>query len=276
MSRNFFVLLCSSIVVLIGGVAYAQYSQVGGRYDPGTWDAYEGSQLIGYLVKSPDGSTLGQISDLVIDEANHKVALVLLSDVPGAGDNLIAVPYAALHKAGGSSFEVQFGDMEARIGPTSGYGDTYVRMMEALPGDLFGVPSAIEPSWVDFVHLAYGRRGYSAEKGVLPTEEDFARFSAVIGADVQLFETAARVDDLVINFPDGQIAFVSISGIPGREAAAVPYSFLTRSGDNLFVLNATEEELAEAPTFKAERDFGNRTWAEVIYRYFGTQPYWTD
>jgi len=272
MSKIYLALLCSISVVFMAGVSHAQQGQ------PGDWSVYEASWLIGHLVRSPEGSSLGQISDLVIDEVNHKVALVILSDVPGAGDRLIAVPYGALLRTGASSFEIKFGDLEARIGPTSGYGDTYVRMMQALSGDLFGVPSVIEPSWVDFVYLSYGERPYSTAEEITtePVAENFSRWSAMRGAPIEADDTKASANDLIINFPDGQVTFISISGIPGREVVAVPFSFLTRTEDDRLALNATEDELAAAPSYDPGRDFKDRTWAEGVYRFFGVQPYWSE
>jgi hypothetical protein len=276
MNRYYLALLCSISVIFVYGVSYGQHGQMEGKGPAASWSGYEASWLIGHLVKSPDGSTLGQISDLVIDEANHKIALVLLSDVPGAGDRYIAVPYGALLREGGSTFELRFGDLEARIGPTSGYGDTYFRMMEAFPADLFGVRSEIEPNWVDFIHLSYGLQPYTTAMGTSPEAFDFHRFGAMIGAEVQLLERTAKVDDLIINYPDGHIAFVSVSGMPEKEAIAVPFSFLTRTEDDALALLATEDELAGAPAPGSGRDLADRAWAEGIYRHFGVQPYWEE
>jgi hypothetical protein len=272
MSKIYLALLCSISMLSMAGFSFGQQGH------PGDWSGHEASWLIGHLVKSPEGSSLGQISDLVIDEANHKIALVLLSDVPGAGDRLMAIPYGALLRTGESLFEIRFGDAATEIGPTSGYGDTYVRLMEALPGDLFRVPTVIEPSWVDFVHLSYGEKPYSTamEPTTEPAAEDFSRWSAMNGARVEVFETGARVDDLIINLSDGRIAFISISGIPERKVVAVPFSFLTRTADNRLALNLMEDELEEAPSYESGRDFKGRTWAEGVYRFFGVQPYWSE
>lgn len=272
MSKTYLALLCSISVVFMAGVSHAQQGQ------PGDWSVYEASWLIGHLVRSPEGSSLGQISDLVIDETNHRVALVLLSDVPGAGDRLLAIPYGALVRTGASFFEIRFGDLEARIGPTSGYGDTYVRMIQAFPADLFEAPSVIEPSWVDFMHLAYGEKPYSAGEEIStdPVAEDFFRWSAMRAAPIEADDAKVSANDLIISSPDGRVAFISVSGIPGREVVAVPFSFLTRTSDNRLALDATEDELARAPSYDPGRDFRDRTWAEGVYSFFGVQPYWSE
>jgi len=96
------------------------------------------------------------------------------------------------------------------------------------------------------------------------------------GAPIEADDTKASANDLIINFPDGQVTFISISGIPGREVVAVPFSFLTRTEDDRLALNATEDELAAAPSYDPGRDFKDRTWAEGVYRFFGVQPYWSE
>lgn len=83
--------------VLYGGRSFAQYNNPGSIFDYGPygtvgtayettgWDTFEASWWIGHEVSSPVNGYLGRISDLVMDQVNGRVALVILSDVPGLG-----------------------------------------------------------------------------------------------------------------------------------------------------------------------------------------------
>jgi len=82
----------------------------------------------------------------------------------------------------------------------------------------------------------------------------------------------------VIDCSNGHIPFVTLSNVPGRtgEVLAVPFSMLSRKGENVFALNVTRDKLLSEPIFSRYEDQGSRAYADRVYKYFGVQPYWTE
>jgi sporulation protein YlmC with PRC-barrel domain len=124
-------------LVLLGSGAFAQghnefhEGAVGATYQPMGWDTYEASGLVGHRVTTKEGGDLGQISSLVIDKTNGRIALVILSDVPGLGDERLAIPYSSIVRIGQETFEFSPGDME--IGVASGFSDPYIEAVTQYP-----------------------------------------------------------------------------------------------------------------------------------------------
>jgi len=250
-------------------------------YEAKAWDTFEASWLIGYQVFSPGGMPLGQISNLVLDQENGRVAMVILSDVPGLGHKFVAVPYSSLIRTGENMFELSFGDRE--LGVVDRYNDRYVYEMTRAPGssDLYGIPPEMNSAWVAEIYRYYGQTPYWTEKGEHPFKAmELYKSGQLVGMEVRSpkGEAEAKVVDLVIDSADGHIAFLVLSNVPGRGDAlvAVPFAALSRSGKNVFVLNITGKKLTSAPSFNENKDLTNLAFAENIYRYFGQQPYWTE
>jgi sporulation protein YlmC with PRC-barrel domain len=89
-----------------------------------------------------------------------------------------------------------------------------------------------------------------------------------------------RVTNFVVD-SNGRMEFaILLEGyleIGDSRYVAVPYNMLSLSpGAHFFVLNATRQRLASAPTFNEKEDLSNRRFAESVYKYFGLQPYWTE
>jgi len=267
---------------LIGGAAQA--GDFSGRQPTG-WNTFEASWWVGFRVESPNGSTIGQITDFVIDQTNGRIALVLLSDVPGAGNRLVPVPYSAIVKRGESTFELSYegvmGNDLVGSGPSYRYRDPYITGMERLPDDLYGIGSTSDPSWVAGAYRQFGQESYWTQKGQIPLAEmQLFEGSRLMGAEIRApgAKEVARVDDFVIDGSDGHLAYVVLSDVSGRGDAlvAVPFSTLTASAGNVFVLNATEDQLQAAPVFDSYAAADNFIWVESVYRHFGLQPYWTE
>jgi sporulation protein YlmC with PRC-barrel domain len=274
-------------LILLGSSAYSQeYSNqfitapVGGVYQPVGWSTFEASWLIGQTVRSPGwGTPLGQISNLVIDQANGRIALVILSDVPNLGAEQVAVPYSSLVRTGEYTFVLNVGTREMGSYPE---GNTlYTLTSPPAFSDLYGIPSVMDANWVSEIYRHYGQVPYWKETGEKPLASmDLYESSRLMGTEVQTSEgmDVARVHDFVIDSSDGHIAFLVLSDVPGRADAyiAVPFSALSRRGENVFVLNTTEAKLASAPIFNKDQDLSNLRFAENVYRYFGQAPYWTE
>jgi len=292
-----FALASIFCLVLLGSSAFAQeYPQgtVGGNYHSMGWDTYESGWLIGHRVYSPLSGELGQIEDLMIDRTDGRIALVILSGVPGFGAGFVAAPFSALERTGENTFQLRVRDQHTSI-LSAYYKDPYADELyeyRSIVG-LSTIPSTIDPLWADSVYLFYGQTPYWTE-GRTPHPDIMSYRTAraptleslfmgktapvLMGATVQSKDgkVAARIDDLVIDSKDGRVAFLILDRVPGRgdSRIAVPFGELSLSGDT-FVLNTTEKQLASAPSFNGPADTNNLGYAENVYRYFGQQPYWT-
>jgi sporulation protein YlmC with PRC-barrel domain len=244
------------------------------------WDTYEASGLVGHTVTTKEGEDLGQISSLVIDKTNGRIALVVLSDVPNLGAELRAIPFASIVRVGQETFEFSPGDME--IGVASGFSDPYIEAVTrySSTSEFYGLPSAMDVAWLADIYRHCGQVPYWTENGEQsPTALELYESTSLMGAEIQLpdGEAAGQINDFVIDSSDERIAFLVLYNVPGRETSliAVPFSALSTRGENGFVLNTTQERLAIASGFDESSDLDNPRRAEDIYRYFGQQPYWT-
>ena len=245
------------------------------------WHPLEASWLIGVNVYGSNNDYVGNIDDLVIDQANHRIALVVLSDVPYLGAGKVAIPYSCFERTGEYSFKVRLpydgvGSFQQFKGP-----DQYF-LTEATPGSgVYSVPASITDKWVGFIYTYYGQDPYWTHEGAKPLSDmELFRSSRLIGASVQTpkGEAVGMVSDLILNSSDGHIGLVALSDVRGRgdSLVAVPSNCLTRTGEATFALSISDKELASAPSFNPSADMNSRSYAEHVYRSFGLEPYWTD
>ena len=256
--------------------------EMAGSYQSMGWGTFTDSWLIGHRVFGPTGTSLGQISDVVIDQRNDRIALVVLSDVPGTGGKMLAVPYSSLVRTGEHTFQFSFGNRDFEV-TGNPYVDQYAYNLAFPPmgSELYGIPTTLDPQWVEDIYRHYGQPPYWTEAGMHRLDAmDIYRGSQLMGAEVQASygEGAGKVDDFVIDSSSGRVAFVGLSNVEGHGDAmvAVPFSALSRTGDHAFALDIGRDRLASAPSFHDYAEAGNRAWAESNYRFFGIQPYWTE
>lgn len=278
------------ILLGIGSGAFSQgYSdefqtaEVGGVYQPMGWNTFEASWLIGHQVETTTGAMLGQISGLVIDKTNGRIALVVLSDVPNLGAEELAIPYSSITNIGAGTCEFNPGSMEIgpSLGPNYVTDDPYVYALTLYPSysEFYGLPSTIDVAWLTDIYRHYGQVPYWVAEGEqAPSSLELFESSRLMGASVQLSsgEAAGGIHDFLIDSSDGRIAFLVLSDVPARPATfiAVPFAELS-TRENGFVLNVTNEQLAYAVGFD-ESELNNMRWAENVYRHFGLEPYWTE
>jgi sporulation protein YlmC with PRC-barrel domain len=279
-------------LVLLGSSAFSQglselYPPItmGAAFEPVGWSSYEASQLVGHHVKTPTGAALGQISSFVIDKTNGRIALVILSDVPNIGAEVLAIPYSSVTKVGPNTWGFNPGSMEVPLAAGAGYvtQDPYVYALTYYPSwsKFYGLPSVMDAAWLTEIYRHYGQVPYWTEKGEQePKAMELYQSDRLMGAEVQLpgGDAAGRINDFVIDSSDGRIAFLVLSDVPGRPTTlvAVPFCILSARGGNTFVLDTTQEHLALARGFDESGDLNNSRWAGDVYRYFGQQPYWTE
>lgn len=277
-------------LVLFGSSAFSQSLSelyppipVGTSFQATGWNRYEASWLIGHRVTTPAGTTLGQISSLVIDKANGRIALVVLSDVPNIGAEVLAIPYSSMTKVGPTTWGFNPGSMEIGLAASAGYEDPYVYALTYYPSwsEFYDLPSVMDADWLSEIYRHYGQHPYWTDKGAQPpTAMELFETDKLMGAEVQLPDgsAAGRINDFVIDSSDGRIAFLVLSDVSGRPTTlvAVPFGILSARGGGVFVLNTTRDQLALARGFDEPNDLKSPRWAGDVYRYFGQQPYWTE
>ncbi len=277
------------LVLLGSGVFSRGYSdefptaEVGGAYLPMGWNTFEASWLIGHRVTTTTGAELGQISSLVVDKTNGRIALVGLSDVPNLGAEVLAIPYSSITNIGAGTCEFNQGSMEIgpSLGPNYVTDDPYVYALTRYPSysKFYGLPSTIDVAWLSDIYRHYGQVPYWVAEGEqAPSSLELFASTRLMGAQIQLSsgEAAGEIHDFVIDSSDGRIAFLVLSDVPARPATliVVPFAELS-TRENGFALNVTNDQLAYSVGFD-ESDLNNMRWAENVYRHFGLEPYWTE
>jgi sporulation protein YlmC with PRC-barrel domain len=289
-TRIFIALASVFCLVLLGSSAFAggynEFTEgaVGATFQPMGWDSYEASWLIGHGVTTKEGGDLGQISSLVIDKTNGRIAVVVLSDVPGLGHELLPIPFSSIERTGQETFKFNSGDMEigVALGPNYVGEDPYLYAVTRFPSysEFYGLPSVMDVAWLTDIYRHYGQVPYWPEGEKSPMALELYESSRLMGSEVQLpdGEAGGRINDFVIDSSDGRVAFLVLDNVPGRETSliAVPFSALSAYEENGFVLNTTRQQLAIASSFDEFADLNNPRWAGDVYRYFGVQPYWSE
>ncbi len=217
------------------------------------WDTLEASRLIGAQLLNRTGDSLGQISDLVIDSETGHILEVIISDVPGQGNEQVAVPFAALSHTGNNIFVFKKPEQ-------------YPRRFTSVGGPFFEERFS---EWAEIRFL------YSD----LPYPTGAYHVSELMGAPVRTSkgDDVGRINDLVIDFAKDQLVYSVLSDVGEKEGkmVAVPFSELSKGSRDTFTLQTTKEKLMDSPAF-AWTDMANRKYAEDIYRYYGVQPYWEE
>jgi len=88
------------IGMLLGGISLLSLACAGGAFAEDrdlAWHLMKGSTFTGANVKNPQGETLGDIKDIVIDRASGRMAYAVVSfgGFLGLGEKLFAVPWSA-------------------------------------------------------------------------------------------------------------------------------------------------------------------------------------
>lgn len=255
------VFMFSFVFVGSGALAQMDSETPVFSYQPMSWNTFEASWLIGLRVLDN-----GQISDLVIDQTNGRIALVMLSDVPGLAAQPLAVPYSSLLRTGEYTFELRDSNPFVIVSPSDSHG--------------YGRSPETDPTWISNIYTYYHEAPYWTENGEKPLHAGkIDEYTKIIGTEVQSRggEVAGKINDFMIDSSDGHVAFLILSDVPGRgdRLAAVPFGSLERNDTNALVLNIDKEKLAAAPSF-LESDMGNRKYAEDVYRSYGVTPYWEE
>jgi sporulation protein YlmC with PRC-barrel domain len=205
------------------------------------WSAIEASSFIGSQVYDIRGFEVGQVHCFTVDPASGRITNVVLSDVPGMGAEFVFIPFASLTRTGANLF----------------------------------VYTPPENAYYFYGEAPYWTEGFYSYSPDIP-KEAYAG-SLMIGAAVQTSggEEIARVDDLVIDFGSGHIAYAVLSDFKGMEGrmVAVPCGTLSRVNEGVFVVAVDRDKLLAAPAFTWPNTTDWR-YAGDIYLYYGLHPYW--
>lgn len=94
-------------------------------------------------------------------------------------------------------------------------------------------------------------------------------------------QTLAKVDEFVLDFDAGRIAYVIVSiggflGV-GDKLYAVPWElFSIRPDEHAFYIDVDKQQLIDAPSFdrKSWPDMSDTAWADGIHAHYAQKPYW--
>jgi hypothetical protein len=197
-TKGFIVAVAVLSLALWGSLSFAQTTVQGG-YQTRAMDSFQASWLIGHLVYSPVYlGNLGQITDLLVDRCDGRVAFVVLSDTPGFFSESIAVPFAALDRTGENTFLVRFSE-EVQIATQSlnFRGDRFAKYLVENRSTIGmkTIPATIDPLWADSVYKVYGVTPYWTEGKA--SRPDFVSY-----------RMSGRNDDFGIGYPEGRMASI--------------------------------------------------------------------
>jgi sporulation protein YlmC with PRC-barrel domain len=213
--------------------------EMGSMAEPGYWDSFEATNLVGTSLKTSTGDNIGYIDDLLVNQSTGQIESLWVTDVPGLGAHGVAIPFHDIAKWGPYTFVYNPPEDRYRFDNELAYRDY----------DLFQSSSM---------------------------HEGGSRFSTFLGAKVQSEdgEDVARINDFVID-ADGHVVFVVLDDVGGMDGrmVATPFGALSMKGNNVFALDTTRDRLSAAPAFSWS-DMSNQGYAADIYRYYGLQPYW--
>jgi sporulation protein YlmC with PRC-barrel domain len=258
--------------VIFGSTAFAKDM---GYYPMGPTS--EATSLIGKQVNGQAGEYLGKISNFIIDEANDRVSLVVLTAVPGFGSDQVSFPYGCLQRSGDQTFSIGFSGVAPAV--DSGQ-DPVLHALKQYPADspLYSIPEPIAPNWVAEVYRTYGYLPYWVQSGEkAPSASDFTETTKLVGTKVTATEGKAHgtINDMTID-SSGRLDLLILSNVPDRGAhkVAVPFDALKKTSDGSLVLNVAGERLAMAPVFY-KSDTDRPGYDQRVDRFFGLSPRWT-
>ena len=200
-TKRFIVVVAVLSLALWGSLSFAQTTVQWG-HQVKTMDTFQADWLMGHLVYSPVSlGDLGQITDLLIDRCDGRVAFVVLSDTPGFHSESIAVPFNALERTGEDTFLVRFGDdVQIATRSLNYQGDRFAKYLVENRSTIGmkSVPATIDPVWADRVYKVYGVTPYWTDGKTSRPEIVSNRMSG-------------RTDDLGIGYPEGRIASIGMA-----------------------------------------------------------------
>jgi sporulation protein YlmC with PRC-barrel domain len=210
------------------------------------------SNLIGQNVKSPQGNSLGEINDLVVDMNTGKVRYAILAFDPGifSGERLFAVPTNEL-KFGSGKNEIVYNMTRERL--------------ERAGVERRNWPNALR----DRNYLAGLDRTY----GIVQPSQDRRAFSAseLLGKDVngRQGDEIGEIRDLVVDMNGQRVHYAVLAFDPSWAAPEKLYAFPLSA----FTFTQGKDELAlnvDKAALKGMRSFDHTLWSAYAIPAFVT------
>ena len=108
-----------------------------------TTKTYEYTGFVGAEVQSREGEGTGRINDLLIDSSDGHLVFLILSDVPGRGDSLVAVPFGSLARNDKNAFVLNIDKEKLATAPSF---DEWTMDNRKYAGDVYRF-FGFRPNW---------------------------------------------------------------------------------------------------------------------------------
>jgi sporulation protein YlmC with PRC-barrel domain len=234
--------------------------------------AVKASQLKGLNILNRKDEKIGDLEDLVIDEARQRVAYAVIGagGVVGIGEDHLAVPFRVL--------DFNFADGKLKNATLDSEKD---RLKDAPKLERKDWKNKVsDRGWQQRVNEYYRVRRPATGQDAAPS---FIKASEVVGTNVKNLEgkSLGEIKDLMVELDDGYIAYAALSfggflGL-GDKLFAVPLkSLMSRDDGKAFVLDVDKEKLQNAPGFD-EKNWPERIdpqWLGTVYRFYSVVPAW--
>lgn len=273
--------------------------------------AAKASDLVGMTVKNLQDEKIGKVEELGVDLESGRVLQVIVSTggFAGIGDTLTAVPPSAFRQnAADKTLILDATKEQLKSAPKfdmSKWGESYTADRLNATYRHYGKESSLD--YLENGSVARNESPNTVAKrrpdgtwekdrpegdaksysSTIPNSRllNTHRASKVIGMPVKNMqdEKLGDINNLLVDIHSGRIVAVVISsgGVLGLgdDLTAVPSSVLSFNAERKAVqMDASKDMLARAPHFKSNQwpDFGDRTFAESVYRPFNVEPYFSD
>ena len=217
------------------------------------------SQLIGMEVKNPQGDTIGEIKDLVIDTQSGKVEYAALAHggFLGLGEDLYAYP-ASRFKSGKERDELVLDVSKEQLEQSAGFDD-----------DNWPKVREDRSYWAD-VDERFGRdsdRSAAVGGSAQQEQRQFVRASELMDKDVKGpsdNQKLGSVEDLVVNLQQGEIRFAVIDAGEDRLVPASMDELTVRSDAGELAVRYDRDKLDLSKAFDEDQ------WPEGLRRQSGS------
>lgn len=267
------------------------------------------SRLLDRDVRTPHGSDLGEIEDIVINARDNRVDYVVIrhGGLLGIGDKLVAFPLKAFsgfgtaqpgtaaraHAAGES--EQRRGEVDAQTvlpRAASLWRGDHDLVLNVDRQQLDNAPGFAEDVWPDFNDAGYREQvdlywrpasdTHKSESTHRPAPEPLTwRASEMLGAKVvgEMGRDIGEIADVVVDVQSGKLQYAVVAFDEGwfdaDKLVAVPAGNLTPQGEGRASLDAEKHQIAQAPAFDRDRwpDLNDPAYRSRIERYVDEWAY---
>ncbi|WP_417387700.1 PRC-barrel domain-containing protein [Gimesia sp.] len=243
------------------------------------------SKLIGMNIENPQGQSLGEINDLVMDTSTGEIryAAVTYGGFLGVGNKMFAVPFEA------------FNMKQKADSP-----DELTLVLKVSQKQLEGASGFDKDHWPDFADTNYitdlnkryevkhkkmskeEKRSNKASKLDPKTSGSNVRISQLNGMNIQNSQgkSVGEIKDIVINVSHGNVQYAAVTyggflGV-GNKMFAVPFkAFELKQNpedpeEQILVLNVTQQQLEGAQGFDEDNwpDFADPDFSKELHKRY--------